>query len=96
VLLGCTYNTLLFPSIDELCVKLVNRMPKNRVLGIAGSYSWSKGALNALRTYADTLKLERVGPEVEVFAAPTNADLEQCAVLGKNMASAVGLDRSGK
>jgi flavorubredoxin len=90
VLLGCTYNTLLFPSIDALCVKLVNRMPKNRVLGIAGSYSWSKGALDALRTFADTIKLERVGPEVEVFAAPTDADLEQCAVLGKNMAAVLG------
>jgi flavorubredoxin len=89
VLLGCTYNTLLFPPVDALCVKLVNRIPKNRVLGIAGSYSWSKGALDALRTFANTLKLERVGPEVEVFAAPTDADLEQCVALGKNMAAAI-------
>ncbi|MDR1979608.1 MAG: FprA family A-type flavoprotein [Synergistaceae bacterium] len=89
VLLGCTYNTLLFPALDALCVKLINRMPKKRVLGIAGSYSWSKGALDALRAFAETVKLEKIGPEVEVFAAPTAADLERCLELGKNMAAAV-------
>jgi flavorubredoxin len=90
VLLGCTYNSVLFPTLDALCDKLINRMPKNRVLGIAGSYSWSKGALAALRTFAETIKLEKIGPEVEVFAAPTDADLEQCVELGKNMAGAIG------
>ncbi|MDR3264822.1 MAG: FprA family A-type flavoprotein [Synergistaceae bacterium] len=89
-LLGCTYNTMLFPSLDTLCSKLVNRMPKKRYLGIAGSYSWSKGALDALRTFAEAVKLEKVGPEVEVYASPTDADLEQCVLLGKNMAAAVG------
>jgi len=89
-LLGCTYNTMLFPSLDTLCSKLVNRMPKKRYLGIAGSYSWSKGALDALRAFAEAVKLEKVGPEVEVYASPTDADLEQCVLLGKNMAAAVG------
>ena len=89
VLLGCTYNTTLFPTVAALCEKLVNRMPKNRVLGIAGSYSWSKGALDALRKFAEAVKLEKVGPEVEVFTAPTAADFEQCVELGKNMAKAV-------
>ncbi len=91
VLLGCTYNTTLFPPLDALCAKLVNRMPKNRCLGIAGSYSWSRGALDALRAFSDTVKLEKIGPEVEVYASPTDADLEQCALLGKNMAAAIGV-----
>jgi flavorubredoxin len=90
VLLGCTYNTKLFPTMESLCSKLVSRMPKNRFLGIAGSYSWSKGALDALRAFADTVKLEKIGPEVEVFTSPTAADLELCAELGKNMAKAIG------
>ena len=89
VLLGCTYNTKLFPAVDNLCSKLLNRMPKKRFLGIAGSYSWSKGALDALRTFADEVKLEKVGPEVEVFTSPTDADLERCVELGKKMAEAV-------
>ena len=90
VLLACTYNTILFPPVDALCSKLLNRMPKNRFLGIAGSYSWSKGALDALRAFADAVKLEKVGPEVEVFTAPTDADLGQCMELGRNMAGALG------
>ncbi|MDR2136886.1 MAG: FprA family A-type flavoprotein [Synergistaceae bacterium] len=89
VLLGCTYNTLLFPPVEALCSKLINRMPKRRFLGIAGSYSWSKGALDALRTFAEAVKLEKIGPEPEVFAAPTDADLELCVELGENMAKAV-------
>jgi flavorubredoxin len=88
-LLGCTYNTTLFPTLDALCSKLLNRMPKNRVLGIAGSYSWSKGALDALRAFADAVKLEKIGPEVEVFTSPTDSDLKQCALLGQNLARAI-------
>jgi len=89
VLLGCTYNLKLFPAVDSLCSKLLSRMPKNRFLGIAGSYSWSKGALDALRVFADEIKLEKIGPEIEVFTSPTAADLEQCVELGKNMAKAI-------
>ncbi|MDR2528223.1 MAG: FprA family A-type flavoprotein [Synergistaceae bacterium] len=94
-LLSCTYNTVLFPTMAALCEKLINRMPKNRLLGIAGSYSWSKGALAALRTFADAVKLEKIEPEVEVFAAPTLADLERCAELGRNMAKAVAAPEVG-
>jgi flavorubredoxin len=89
VLVGCTYNTTLFPPLDALCRKILNRMPKKRCLGIAGSYSWSKGALDALRTFSDEIKLDRIGPEVESCASPTDDDLEQCAVLGRNMAHAI-------
>lgn len=89
-LLSCTYNTLLFPPMEALCSKLLNRMPKNRALGIAGSYSWSRGALDALREFARDIKLEVVGPEVEAFASPTAEDLDQCVELGKNLGRRVG------
>lgn len=89
-LLGCTYNTLLFPPMEALCSKLLNRMPKNRVLGIAGSYSWSRGALDALREFAEKIKLEKIDPEIEVFTSPTPEDLEQCVELGKNLGQQVG------
>jgi flavorubredoxin len=89
ILLGCTYNTLLFPALESLCSKLLNRTLKNRLLGVAGSYSWSKGALAALKSFAESAKLETVGPEVEVFASPTADDLEQCVLLGGNMARAI-------
>ena len=84
-LLGCTYNTLLFPPMEALCSKLLNRAPKNRVLAIAGSYSWSKGALAALQEFAEKAKLERAVPDVEVYTSPTAEDLERCAALGRDL-----------
>mgnify|MGYP002857216482 CR=1 FL=1 len=88
-LLSCTYNTVLYPPMDALCSKLLNRMPKNKVLGIAGSYSWSKGALTALQSFAEKIKLDKIEPEVEVYTAPTEEDLEKCFELGKNLGEAI-------
>ena len=75
--------------MDALCSKLLNRAPKNKVLGIAGSYSWSKGALTALQAFAEKIKLDKITPEVEVYAAPTEKDLEKCFELGKNLGEAI-------
>ncbi|MBQ9419164.1 MAG: FprA family A-type flavoprotein [Synergistaceae bacterium] len=88
-LLSCTYNTVLYPPMEALCSKLLNRAPKNKILGIAGSYSWSKGALTALQNFAEKSKLEKVEPEVEVFTSPTDEDLRKCFELGKNIGEAI-------
>ncbi len=88
-LLSCTYNTILYPPMEALCSKLLNRMPKNKFLGIAGSYSWSKGALTALQDFAEKIKLEKITPEVEVFTSPNSQDLEKCFELGKNLGGAL-------
>ena len=88
-LLSCTYNTQLYPPIEAICSKLLNRMPKNKFLGIAGSYSWSKGALTALQAFAEKIKLEKINPEVEVFTSPTTEDLSKCFELGKNLGEAL-------
>ena len=88
-LLSCTYNTILYPPMEALCSKLLNRMPKNKFLGIAGSYSWSKGALTALQDFAEKIKLEKITPEVEVFTSPNAQDLEKCFELGKNLGGAL-------
>ena len=90
-LLSCTYNTVLYPPVEALCSKLLNRTPKNKVLGIAGSYSWSKGALTALQDFAEKIKLEKIGPEVEVYTSPTEEDLKKCFELGRNLGEAVNL-----
>lgn len=88
-LTACTYNTQLFPPMEALCSKLLSRMPKNKFIGIAGSYSWSKGALTALHDYAEKSKLELIGPEVEVYTSPTAEDLAKLFELGKNLGEAV-------
>ena len=90
VLGSCTYNTELYPPMATLCRALKNKMMKNRVLGICGSYSWSKGALAELQVFAEQggdWKL--VEPNIEVKSSPSAADLELCRLLGKNMAEAV-------
>ena len=80
---------LLFPPIEALCSKLLNRMPKNHVLGIAGSYSWASGAFPALRTFAEKARLERAEPDVEVFTSPTAEDLARCEAMGRDLGTKV-------
>ena len=75
--------------MEALCAKLLNRMPKNKILGVSGSYSWSKGALTALKDYAEKSKLQLVGPEVEVYTSPTADDMEKLCELGVNLGEAI-------
>jgi flavorubredoxin len=90
VLGSCTYNTELYPPMAQLCRTLKNKMMKNRVIGVCGSYSWSKGALTALLKFANEGgKWELVDPTFEVKSCPTMEDIELCKVLGRNMALAV-------
>lgn len=90
VLGSCTYNTELYPPVATLCRTLANKMMRRRVLGLCGSYSWSKGALSELRLFAEKSgEWQIVEPSVEVKSSPTSADLDFCRLLGKNVALAV-------
>lgn len=90
VLGSCTYNTELYPPVAYLCRTLKNKMMHGRVLGLCGSYSWSKGALTELQDFAEKGgKWELIGPQVEVKSCPTPDDLKQCRTLGENIANAV-------
>lgn len=90
VLGSCTYNTELYPPMATLCRTLSNKMMKNRVLGLCGSYSWSKGALSELQAFAEKGgDWHLVEPSVEVKSSPKNGDLDLCRLLGKNVALAV-------
>jgi flavorubredoxin len=86
VLASCTYNTMLFPPMNELLDHLLNKKMKNRFLGLVGSYSWSKGALEALQAFASKGGWDLIGPQVEVKSAPGPEDLAACWQLGKNIA----------
>jgi flavorubredoxin len=86
---SCTYNTELFPPMAYLARTLANKMMKNRVLGLCGSYSWSKGALSELMSFAEKGEWELVEPTVEVKSSPTEEDLKACWLLGQNMAKAI-------
>ena len=64
-------------------------MPKNHVLGIAGSYSWASGAFPALQAFAEKARLERAEPDVEVFTSPTAEDLARCEAMGRDLGTKV-------
>ena len=89
VLGSCTYNTELFPPMAHLARTLANKTMKGRVLGLCGSYSWSRGALAELLSFAEKGDWELVEPNVEVKSCPTEADLEQCTLLGQHLAQAI-------
>jgi flavorubredoxin len=89
ILGSCTYNTKLFPLMDMLIRTLENDKLKNRVLGIFGSYSWSGGAVKALREFAERCLNEFIKPVIEAKYAPTDQDSEQLVQLGKNIAKAL-------
>ena len=84
-----TYNTKLFPVMNNLVTILKNKMLKNRSIGIFGTYGWSKGGVAAMQDFAESSNLELVEPVVEVKCSPTPEDLEKCEELGKNMAATV-------
>lgn len=89
ILGSCTYNTELFPPMGNLCRTLTNKMMKNRLLGLCGSYSWSRGALAELQAFSAKGEWELLEPSIESKSNPTCEDLEQCVELGKNMAEAL-------
>ena len=45
--------------------------------------------MTALQDFAEKIKLEKVGPEVEVYTSPTEEDLQKCFELGKNLGEAI-------
>ena len=81
-----TYNTGLFPLMDHFIRLLENKMLKDRIAGIFGSYGWSGGAMKELTDFVKRLKWELLEPVVEVKGAPFEEDLQNCSLLGRNIA----------
>ena len=86
---SCTYNTRLFPLMELLLGVLENDRIQDHLLGLFGSYSWSGGALSALRDFAQKGTWKLVDPVVEAKCAPSEEVLAQCYALGKNFAQAL-------
>jgi flavorubredoxin len=86
---SCTYNTRLFPMMELLLSVLENDRIQNHLLGLFGSYSWSGGALSALRDFAQKGTWKLIEPVVEAKCAPAKDVLAQCYALGKNFTQAL-------
>ena len=87
---GPTYNTRLFPPVENLLGHLENDRLRGRLLGVFGTYAWSGGAVDRLRTFAeDGGEFDLVEPVVEAECRATPEQLQACADMGRNMAEAL-------
>jgi flavorubredoxin len=86
VLGSCAYNNGIFPPMGSLIKHLLHLMPKNRLLALFGSMSWSGGGVCTLDDFAQHIKWELVAPSVEVKHAASPEDEERLVELGKVMA----------
>jgi flavorubredoxin len=87
LLLGSpTYNTGLFPLMDHVIRLLENKMLKDRIAGVFGSYGWSGGAMAEITDFVKRMKWDLVEPVVEAKCSPSEEDLGNCTLLGRNIA----------
>jgi flavorubredoxin len=87
---SCTNDNRLFPPLRLLVDFLKDKgVAENRRLGIFGSYGWSGGAVKEIQEFASQGNWTVVDPIVQVKGAPTEDILDQCALLGKNLAEAI-------
>lgn len=86
ILGSCTYNNYLFPLMHNLLNVIKMNKLQNHILGMFGSYSWSGGALKALKEFGETCEYDVIETTVEAKSAPTREDLRVCKEIAKQMA----------
>ena len=74
ILGSCTYNNDLFPLMSDLVNVLKMNKLQNRVVAVFGSYSWSGGALKALKEFRDASAMDIIETTVETKSAPSKDD----------------------
>lgn len=91
VLSCCTYNLELFPPMAALLRLYENKNMQGRHIGLCGTYSWASAALKEMKGFVERSKggWNLVEPSVEIKSYPTQDDIAQCELLGRNMAEAV-------
>jgi flavorubredoxin len=82
-----TYDTRLYPPMDQFIRFLEHKQLKNRVLGLFGTFGWSGGGVSTLTEFAKEGKgaWDLVEPIVESQCSPTEEDLDRCEMLGQNI-----------
>lgn len=88
ILASPTYNTNLFPPMDNLVTFLDHTGIKNRCVGILETHGWSGGAAALMKDFAARNRLRLVEPLIEARCAPTKENLAGCALLARSLAAA--------
>ena len=69
ILLSPTYNSEIFPPVASLATAILARGVKNRIIGVAGSFSWGSQAVRKLRTLFQDKPVTLLEPSPEMKQA---------------------------
>jgi len=87
VMLGSSaYNTRMLPTMEQFIHTIEHIAPKNRLLGIFGSYSWTGGGVKSLKQFAENIDWDMVGEPVDIKGIPGEAAFSDCVRLADKMA----------
>ncbi len=84
-----TYDARIFPPVAQFMEVAEHKKLKNRVAGIFGSYGWSGGSIDRLKSGIDEMGWELLEPIGEFRGNPTDEELEQGKELGRAVAERV-------
>lgn len=81
-----TYDTGVFPPVYNLISFLSEKMIKNKVAGVFGTFGWSGGAVKKLKEFTRERDLQLAEPQIEANFRATDEQLDACRKLGKVVA----------
>lgn len=84
-----TYNSKIFPPVDQFLTLLEHKRLKNRIGGVFGSFGWAGGAAERIESVMDELSWDIAGPAVEFSGSPGQEDFEEGRKLGEKIGSKV-------
>ncbi len=89
VLVGSpTFNADMFWTLGGFLTYLRGLKPKNKKVGIFGSYGWSEAASKAIRKEIETMGLEVLEPPFEVQYAPTPEEFDRLDAFAASVVAA--------
>ncbi len=90
LLLTCsTYDTRVFPLMDNLLSLLKGKKPKNKTAGVIGTYGWSGGAAEGLKKAVEDCKFQLAEPVIEPRFRLSGQDYANMRKLAKTVAEQI-------
>ncbi|MHB9036914.1 MAG: FprA family A-type flavoprotein [Armatimonadota bacterium] len=89
VLGSSTLNNGILPRMADVLSYMKGLRPANKIGAAFGSYGWGGESVKLLNGAMEEMKFEIIDPGVRVNYVPTEADLAQCAELGRKVAASV-------
>lgn len=89
ILGSCSYNSEMFPLMENLTRELAHMSIKNRNLGLFGSFSWNGGGLKNLKLFNDNAGLNLIGDPIEMYGTLKKAQHQECEALAAAMAASL-------